>query len=114
MKVPLNDFLAGLADGVLDGQLGLDELGRDSIDAFADTGVLPTVLAWRTVRVELPLRLGVQPKDGADAVSAAFLAPDGTARLALSLRYLESEQGVDDPQPVLRGPGVPTDEEVAP
>src|SRR4051794_14175219 len=97
MDVQLHEFLTGLANGLVDAQLGLDERGLDRIDAFADTGMLPTVFTWSTVRVSMPLGVGVEPKTTGGEVSAAFLAPFGTARLVLGVRYLPAEQGVDAP-----------------
>lgn len=97
MDLQLNEFLAGLAGSLVDAQLVLDERGRDSIDAFADTGVLPTVLTWSSLRMELPVSVGLRPKSAAGDVSVAAVAPEGSARLALGVRYLPAEQGVDDP-----------------
>ena len=97
MDVQLHEFLTGLANGLVDAQFDLDERGRGSIDAFADTGMLPTVFTWSTVRVSMPLGVGVEPKTVGREVSAAFLVPFGTARLALGVRYLLAEQGTDDP-----------------
>jgi hypothetical protein len=103
MAAGLHQFLAGLADGVVDAQLELDERGRDSIDAFEQIGVPPTVLTWSGIRLLIPVAVALVPKSAAGEVSEARLSPRRGASLALRLRYHLSPQGVDDPRPLAAG-----------
>jgi len=94
-----DQVLSGLAAGLIEGQAALDAAGLDSIDAFEESGMPPTVYSWRRVRVEAPVALALQPKQAAGTVSAARLSAGSGGVIAVSLRYLESPQGVDDPHP---------------
>jgi hypothetical protein len=96
---PLDQVLSGLAAGLIDGQAALDAAGLDSIDAFEETGMPPSVYAWHRVRIEAPVALALQPKQAAGRVSTARLSAGSGGLIAVSLQYLESPQGVDDPQP---------------
>jgi hypothetical protein len=96
---PLDQVLSGLAAGLVDGQAALDAAGLDSIDAFEETGMPPTVYAWHHVRLEAPVALALMPKLSAGTVSAAKLSAGSGGVIAVSVRYLESPQGVDDPHP---------------
>jgi hypothetical protein len=91
--------LAAAAGGLIESQLVLDERGRDSLDAFDETGVPPTVLAWSHVRLSCPVTLGFGhgPAD-------ARVAAGGSGVLRLGFRFLPSEQGGDDPRPAIPGP----------
>ena len=95
----LAQALAAAARGLVESQLVLDEHGRESFDAFDDTGVPPTVLAWSRVHVSCPVTLGF----GAGRADA-HVATGGSGVLRLGFRYLPSEQGGDDPQPAIPGP----------
>jgi hypothetical protein len=99
--VPMQDFFAAGARGLVDAQFELDERGRDSLDAFDDTGVPPTVLTWSTCRLRCPVGMSVTGKTAAGERTAAAVEPGGRGSLVLSFRYLLSPQGVDDPRPSL-------------
>ena len=103
MTAALHQFLAGLADGVVDAQLSLDERGWDSMDAFEQIGVPPTVLTWSGIRLLIPLEVALVPKSAAGEVSEARLSPRRGGSLAIQLRYYLSPQGVDDPHPMVAG-----------
>jgi hypothetical protein len=92
------------ARGLVDAQLLLDERGRDSFDAFDDTGVPPTVLTWSTVHLSLTAALGVRGKQAAGERTSMAATSGGAARISLTLRYLHSPQGGDDPTPALPAP----------
>src|SRR5262245_40350670 len=104
---PLTGFVTAVAESLVTSQNALDDAGRRSIDAFDETGVTPTVLAWNEVRFAVPLGVAVQPKDDAGEASRALITLDGGGRLAIAVRYFESEQGVDDPHPVAVAAGSP-------
>lgn len=97
----MEDFFGAVASAVVDTQEALDELGRDSIDAFDDTGVPPTVLALSRLRVSSPVGYGLRAKRAADETTRATVAPAGGGTLTLSFAYLLSPQGGDDPKPSL-------------
>lgn len=97
--LPMEEVLAAVASGLVDAQLELDERGRDSIDAFGDTGVPPTVLAWSRCRVTMPVAAGVRPKGSAGERTSATLAPSGGGSVRFGLTYHPSPQGGDDPRP---------------
>ena len=93
--------------GLVDAQLALpDDDGRDSIDRFGETGVLPTVMAWSIVQLSLTAALGVRGKQAAGERTSMAATAGGAARISVTLRYLYSPQGGDDPAPALP---VPTD-----
>jgi hypothetical protein len=93
------ELFARAAKGVVDAQLMLDDLGRDSFDAFDDTGVPPTVLTWSAVRVSLTASVTVAGKQAAEERTSVSAIPGGPVRLSVTLRYLLSPQGGDDPAP---------------
>jgi len=97
----MEEFFAGATRALVLTQLELDERGRDSIDAFDDTGVPPTAFAWARCRLSCPVTVGLTPKESAAARTGATLAPRGAGTIALALRHLGSTQGVDDPAPIL-------------
>ena len=97
----MEEFFAAASRGIVESQLELDEQGRDSFDRFDDTGVPPTVFAWSSCRLSCPVAVGLRPKAGAGERTGATLAPRGAGRITLSLRYLLSPQGGDDPAPVV-------------
>jgi hypothetical protein len=107
MGTPLEAFVDAFAEALVAGQNDLDEAGRASIDAFGETGIPPTVLAWKRVRLDFPIGLAVAPVPGADGAdradgaTAASVVPHGGGALGISVRYLESPQGSDDPTPQL-------------
>ena len=73
----------------------LDDEGRDSIDRFDETGVLPTVLTWSSMRLACPIAAGVAPRGAPGERTAITFAPHGDAMLRLQLRYELAEQGDD-------------------
>jgi hypothetical protein len=97
----MEEFFGGATRALVDAQLELDERGRDSIDEFDDTGVPPTAFAWASCRLSCPVAVGLIPKKGPAARTAATLAPRGAGTIELALRHLGSRQGVDDPAPIL-------------
>jgi hypothetical protein len=100
----MEEVLAGVAAGVVDAQLALDDAARDSFEAFAESGVTPTALAWRTCRVVVPVAAGLAPKRGAGERTSATLAPGGGATVTFALRHFGSPQGGDDPEPFVPVP----------
>jgi hypothetical protein len=98
----MEEFIEGATRALVHAQLELDERGRDSIDAFDDTGVPPTALAWTRCRLSCPVAVGLRPRESAGVRTGATLAPRGGGTLVLGLRHLGSPQGVDDPAPILR------------
>jgi hypothetical protein len=101
----MQEFFAAGARGLVAAQLELDERGRDSLDAFDDTGVPPTVLAWSSCRLRFPVGVSLAAKTTAGERTAAAVEPGGPGSLTFSFRYLASPQGVDDPQPLVPRPG---------
>jgi len=93
------EFFAGAARGLVDGQLLLDEAGRDSFDAFDDSGVPPTVFTWSSCRLRFPVSLRLRPKRAAGQRTVAALTRGASATVTLRLRYFMSPQDVDDPKP---------------
>jgi hypothetical protein len=98
-RLPLEDFFAAVAAGMVETQEALDEQGRDSFEAFVDTGVPPTVLTVSRVRLSGPVGYGLRPKLGAGQTTRATVAASGDGTLSLSFAYLLSPQGGDDPEP---------------
>jgi hypothetical protein len=98
--VPMEEFFGGAARVLVAAQLELDERGRDTFDAFGDTGVPPTVFAYSGLRLTCPVAVGLRPKTRAEMPTRATLAPHGAGTLTLAFRYLLSPQGGDDPRPV--------------
>jgi hypothetical protein len=96
----MEEVLAAVAAGVVDAQVALDDAARDSFDAFAESGVTPTALAWRECRVAVPVAAGVVPKAAAGQRTAATVAPGGGAVVTFALRHFGSPQGGDDPRPL--------------
>jgi len=110
VPTPLEAFVGAFAGALVDGQAGLDEAGRASVEAFGESGVPPTVFSWRQVRITLPLGLSVAPAlgpAGQDGATSAGVVPFGGGTLGISVRYLESPQGSDDPTPQLPTPQSP-------
>ncbi len=97
----MHEFLAAGARSLVEAQLELDEHGRDSLDAFGETGVLPTVFTFSDCRLSCPVTLGLTPKRSAAERTGTTVAPGGYGTITLHFRYLLSPQGVDDPQPLL-------------
>jgi hypothetical protein len=95
----LRNLLAAVAGGIVDAQTELDETGRDSIDAFEQTGVPPTVLTWSTVQIQVPVSLALRPKRAAGGIADSRVGGTGDGQLTCRLRYLEAPQGIDDPRP---------------
>jgi hypothetical protein len=93
--LPMEDFFAGAVRGLVEAQLALDDEGRDSIDRFGETGLLPTVMTWSSVRLGCPIAAGLAPRGAPGERTAITLAPHGDAMLRLQLRYELAEQGDD-------------------
>jgi hypothetical protein len=95
----MEDFFGAVASALVDTQEALDEAGLDSIDAFDDTGVPPTVLTVSRLRLSCPVGYGLRAKRAAGETTQATLATVGGGALRLSFAYLLSPQGGDDPKP---------------
>ena len=95
----MEEFFVPVTAAVVDTQRLLDEHGLDSIYAFGESGVLPTVYTLSHLRLSCPVAVGVRPKQAAGESTAATLAPRGGGTLTLALTYHLSPQGGDDPQP---------------
>ena len=102
----MEEFFAAGVRGLVSAQLELDERGRDSLDAFDDTGVPPSVFAWSRCRLRFPVSVALAGKTAAGERTGASLEPGGAGSLTFSFRYLASPQGVDDPAPLLPRPGL--------
>src|SRR3954447_6995745 len=100
-RLAMEEFFAGATSALIDAQLELDERGRDSIDAFDQTGIPPTVFSWGRCRLTCPVSVGVVPRRAAAERTRAKVAPRGTATVALALRYLASPQGGESPAPLV-------------
>lgn len=85
----LTKLLATWGGGIVDAQLELDERGRDSLDAFSETGMPPTVFAWSSVGIRLPLAMRMRGS------SLEASSPNGDALLTVRLTYLPAEQEDD-------------------
>ena len=96
----LEEFLAGGARGLVESQLALDDAGRASFDAWEETGVPPTVLTWSECRLSCPVALALRPKAAAGERTSAGVSPGGGGTITITLRYLLSPQGEDDPRPL--------------
>jgi hypothetical protein len=93
--LPMEEFFAGAVRGLVDAQLALDDQGRDSIDRFGETGVLPTVMTWSGVRLGCPIAAGLAPREVPGERTEITLAPHGGGMLRLQLRYELADQGDD-------------------
>jgi hypothetical protein len=96
----MEEFLAGSARGFVESQRALDEAGRASLDAWEETGVPPTVLAWTECRLRCPVSVDLRPKQAPSEQTGAGVAPGGSGEITMTLRYLLSPQGSDDPRPL--------------
>ncbi|GAA4587816.1 hypothetical protein GCM10023194_37830 [Planotetraspora phitsanulokensis] len=98
MEVALTDLLAATGDGLVDAQLALDERGLDSLDAFGETGITPTVLTWSAVRLRIPVAMRLLPKREPGQATASLVGlPSGAGgHLIVGVRYLPAEQGEGD------------------
>src|SRR5688500_14137390 len=94
-RLTMEEFFAGAVRGLVDAQLALDDEGRDSFDRFGESGVLPTVMTWSTVRLGCPVAAGVQPRDTAGERTHVTLGPHGGGILRMELRYAPAEQDDD-------------------
>jgi len=97
----MQEFLAGGAGGLVEAQLLLDEAGRESIGGWSETGVPPSVFTWSECRLSCPVSVELRPKAAADERTDAGVSPGGFGTITMTLRYLLSPQGVDDPRPLL-------------
>jgi hypothetical protein len=104
-SLPLQEFLAGGVRGLVESQLELDDLGREAVDAWDETGVPPTVLTWSHCLLSCPVTVDLRPKTSAAERTDAGVAPGGAGEIRVVLRYFESPQGGDDPQPLLEEGG---------
>lgn len=95
------ELFAGAARALVTGQLELDEMGRDSFDAFDDTGVPPTVFTWSSCQVRVPVALRLRAKTAAGERTIAAITRGAGTTVTLRLRYVTSPQDVDDPRPQL-------------
>lgn len=91
-RLPMEELFAGAARGLVAAQLALDEEGRDSMDRFGETGVLPTVMTWSSVRLSCPVGAGVAPRERPGEPTRITLAPRGGGMLAIDLRYVPADQ----------------------
>ena len=96
----MEEFFGAVASALVEAQVALDERGRDSIDAFGETGVPPTVLTVSRVRLSCPVGYGLRGKRAAGEMTRATVAPARGGRLSLSFAYVLSLQGGDDPGPL--------------
>jgi hypothetical protein len=94
--VPLSmqEFFAGGARGLVGAQLALDDAGRDAIDGWDETGVLPSVFTWATCRLRLPVSFALDAKENAGGSTQALVEPalGGAGSIELGFRYLPTPQ----------------------
>lgn len=93
MSPGLPDLLAGLAGGLSAAQAELDARAAQSLDAYDETGIPPTALAWRQVRVRVPCTVRWIPKTGPGAPSGTRLSALGNALLTVGVRYQAAPSG---------------------
>jgi hypothetical protein len=102
----MQEFLAAGARGLVEAQLELDERGRDSLDAFGETGVPPTVFTWSRCLLSCPVTVELVPKAKAGERTDANAVPGGFGRILVDFRLLLSPQGGDDPRPAVPEDGL--------
>ena len=96
--VLMRDFFTAGARGLVEAQQALDERGRDSLMAWEENGLPPSVWTWAACRLRCPVAFRCQPKTGVTELTYLTVAPReaGRGSLSLTFRYIPTHQGDED------------------
>ena len=96
--LPIQNFFAAIAQGLIVAQESLDERGRESVVTWEQEGLPPTVWTWADCRLRFPVAFSHLPKTTFANATQLAIAPrqDSKSRLTLTIRYILIPQ-VEEP-----------------